>query len=298
MTAPGVPALTGFSSVDRPLIDSLTLKIRPPAYMNMKAAFHCASLAVASSLSAQTLILNGSLEQWGALTGTPPSGTPTSWGVASSTSKPVQIAGLVAESTYAAYVLNGSNNTLQQNTSAQPLAFQLDFVLAATDPGSASARSFNMTIGQNTVTNPSINLRTVRGSEAGKLTLQAFNGSAWTTVAADAFSASVYSAGSFTTLNAYNVSLAVDYGTASYSISYGLVGEGSVSVTGLTAFQTAVVLGEGIKNISFLGSSSSSGFAVDNVSVTAIPEPSSVAGLAGFSALGVALFAARRFRTD
>jgi len=265
--------------------------------MNMKAALYCAFIATAASLPAQTLILNGSLEDWGALTGTPPSGTPTSWGVASSTNEPVQVAGLVAGSTFGAYVLNGANNTLQQNTSAQPLNFELDFVLAATDPGSASARSFNMTIGQNAVTNPSINLRTVRGSAAGKLTLQAFNGSAWTTVAADAFNASVYSSGSFTTLNAYNINLAVDYGTASYSISYGLVGEESTSITGLTAFQSAVVPGEGVKNIGFLGSNSASGFAVDNVSVTAIPEPGSIAGLAGCLALAAALLGTRRRRT-
>ena len=216
----------------------------------------------------QTLIslANGSFESWDTVAGTPPVGKPTFWLVGSPL--PVRTAGLVAGSTHAAVLVPGSNSKLHQNASTQPLKFQLSLVFAATDPGSSTTRSFNLNINQNA--GISMNLRMVRGSTAGKLTLQSYAGGVWNTIAADAFDASVYNSGTgnFTTLNAYALTLSMDYTIPSYSISYGPAsGGGQTTVNNLTSI-SAVAPNQGIKGVTIWGTGSATPFAIDNINIT------------------------------
>lgn len=225
--------------------------------------------AITLSTQAQTLITNGNFETWTGISGN--SGTPTPW-----SGTVVRTAGLLSGSTYAALIQY--NSAISQAVSTTPTKFQLDFVFAATDPGSSN-RSLNFGMNEVGLANV-LNIRTIGGTAAGKLTLQAFGGGAWTNVVVDAFDASVYNSGSntFTTLNAYNFSLVMDFSTSSYTISYGAVGSSMTTPITCTLFQNTPN-GAGISTLSFLNTSSASStpFAVDNVVVTAVPEPESLA---------------------
>lgn len=243
------------------------------------------------------ILNNGNFETWGTVTGTPPAGTPTGWSIGASANAPYQTAGLVSGSTYAAFVRPGTSDELKQVVTGGPTNFKLSFVFAALDPASATNRSFNLVLYEGTsASNKSvINLRTVQGSSAGLLTLQAHNGGSWVDLATDAFSSSVYSGVSniFTTLNAYNFSLSLDMtaSTPTYSISYGLVGSSLTTIT-KNVFASAVD-GTALYNVDFVGSGSSVGYAIDNVVLDSVPEPSARL-LLGLSIVGFASSLLRR----
>lgn len=211
------------------------------------------------------LISNGDMEGWQSTV--PP--VPSVWSVGSSTLKPYRAPGLVTGSTYSAVIPYGTNDQLAQGVPSKPMEFEINLSFAAVDPGSSSNRSFNLMLSQYGSTTPSINLRTVRGSAAGKLSLQAFNGSSWVTVAADAFQSSTYNrvGNTFGTLNVYEFKLAVDYRAGRYAISYGAPGSNLQALTGLTLFQTPPN-GNGLVSLVFSGSLSQADYAVDNVSIT------------------------------
>lgn len=222
------------------------------------------------------VIDNGTFENWGTLTGSPPAGVPSNWSFTGTVS-PVQTAGLVSGSNYAALIQPGGQ--IYQTISPNPTNLKLDMTFAATNPGLTSSRSFNITIGEPGA-NPSLNFRMVAGSVAGMLTLQVHNGSAWSTLAANAFQSSVYDSASntFTTLNAYDLSIELSYGTtSSYSISYGLHGGTMTLLSNLTTFTAANA--NGMSTIGIVGSSSASPFAVDNLTLTVVPEPGRTAYL-------------------
>lgn len=243
--------------------------------------------------AAAQLLNNGNFESWGTVTGTPPAGTPTGWSIGSSANAPYQTGGLVSGSSYAAFVRPGTSDVLQQTLASGPTNFKLDFVFAALDPASATNRSFNLVLYEGTSSSNKsvINLRTVQGSSAGLLTLQAYSGSAWVDLVTDAFGASVYNGASnaFTTLNAYNFSLSLDLTatTPTYSISYGLVGSGLTTIT-KNVFASALD-STALYNVAFVGSGSSVGYAIDNVVLNAVPEPSSwqLLGLTTFGMAGL-----------
>lgn len=211
------------------------------------------------------LISNGDLESWQATT--PP--MPTIWGLGSSTLKPFRAPGLVTGSTYCAVIPSGANDQMVQSVPAKPMEFELSLYLAAVDPGSSSNRSFNLILTQYGATAPSINLRAVRGSAAGKLSLQAFNGSSWVTVAADALQSSTYDrvSNTFGTLNVYALKLAVDYRAGRYTLSYGAPGSDMTALTGLPLFQTPNN-GNGLVSLALSGALSQADYAIDNVVVT------------------------------
>jgi len=244
------------------------------------------------------VILNGTLESWGALTNTPPQGAPTSWTVTGKA--PTQVPGLMVGSTYAA--LLPANNTLGTSEIQQIIPtgdrlseFDFSFVFAASDPGSTTARSLHLQVmTYNGSTYPlAIAMRLVRGSSACTLSLQAYDGIGFVTVAANAFNVSVYDSGAneFSTLNAYNFQISGDFMAAQYSVSYGAIGDAMTTVTNVNLFQNAPseANGQTLTAIKFAGTQSSGSYAVDNVSV--IPEP----GAVGLLAVGLlALRAIRR----
>ena len=135
------------------------------------------STLIIQSASAQ-LILNGNFESWGTTTGTPPSGIPTSWSSVGNTVPPYQTPGLLAGSTYSAFIRpNGTSNTVSQVLTSNTVKnFEISYTFAALDPGSTTQRSFNINLNQGTSgsNNSFLNLRTVRGSSAGVLSLESY----------------------------------------------------------------------------------------------------------------------------
>lgn len=230
------------------------------------------------------LLTNGGLETWGTLNASN-QGTPASWSTLSSTIAPTRVAGLVSGSNYAAMLQYGANNTLGPNVSGaagNPKQFQLDFVFAATDPGSASNRSLNFNMNQSLGASPALNFRTVQGaSGVGFLNIQAFNGSAWKDVAIDLLATADLTVGAGGAgMNAYNFSLSVDFAAGSYSLSYGLVSSSMVNAGTFTYFQSNN--GNGLTSLGFLNNSGATNkaYAIDNVSLLAVPEPGALALLA------------------
>lgn len=234
-------------------------------------------------------ITNGGLENWGPLNGSN-QGTPTNWGTTGSATLPTRIAGLVSGSNYAAMLQYGAGNLLAPSLSSTSNQFELSFVFAATDPGSATNRSLNLSISQGT--GIALNFRTVQGtSGAGCLNLQAFNGAVWKDVAIDLLATSDLTAGAGGAgMNAYNFDLSVNFATSTWSLSYGLVGSSLTTVSGLNYFQT--LSPSNLSYIAFIDSNAptNTAYAIDNVSLLSIPEPSSLtlATLSLMSLLGLA----------
>lgn len=228
------------------------------------------------TLDAATLITNGDLELWNGTSGTPPQGTPTGWSGAGSV---IRSGGLVSGSTYSGVIQAGQSGLYYNPLQASASNFQIDFVMATTDPG-ASGRSFNLLLAQSS--GSVINFRAVEGSSgSGFVTLQAYSTSfGWVNLVQN-LSASVYTGGStnaFTTLNAYNIQLVVDFGGApSYSLSYGLVGSSMTTLSNLTYFSATPVVGEALTSIGFSGANSASNYGIDNVIAVSIPEPQTTA---------------------
>lgn len=217
---------------------------------------------------AQGTFTNGDFEKWIQLEGNPPTGLPLGWGLGQSSSKPVRIPGLCRSSDYALLLRPGNLNALAR--SVGPLtSFELEFYVAAEDPGSPSARSFNLSMNEKGAPTPSINLRLTQGSAPGKLTLQAFDNKTWRNVAEDAFQASVYNAekNTFTTLHVYRIQIAgrMEAG-GTYSIAYGSETGELTRIPDLHYFQTPLS-GGALISFSFISGMSQASFGIDNVSL-------------------------------
>lgn len=225
-------------------------------------------LAWTTSGYAQNVLANGDFEKWVILEGNPPSGQPLSWGLGQSSSKPIRIPGFVRGSDYAAWMRPGDKNAMARGAQTAMTTFELDFYLVAEDPGSPTARSFNLSINEKGTANPTLNLRLVQGTRPGQLTLQAFNGKRWMTLAEDAMQASVYDAekNTFPALHAYRLQLKVCLeGEGSYALAYGPENGELTRLTDLRDFQSPVT-GAGLSGFSFVSGMSQAGFGIDNVS--------------------------------
>lgn len=217
-------------------------------------------------------LTNGEIEAWGTATGTPPLAAPSSWTVAGT--NPRIAPPLFTGSTTSAYLSPGLTQLLPM-LPANPQKFQLSLIVAATDPGSSSNRSFHIILSaRNTsaTTVPIITLRTVRGTSAGWLSLQAYSGTAgWQTIAPNLIQASVYveASNTFSTLHPLALTLNVDWSAATYSLSYGAPGASPVTLTNLQWFQTVPNATNGTKltQINFASHISQTGYAIDEVSL-------------------------------
>jgi hypothetical protein len=185
-----------------------------------------------------------------------------------------------------------TNSNLTQTTSDPSLAltkytFATDLVL----PNGGTGRSFQVNLFH--ASGKNINLRIVGddGNSTADSTalgdVQVFNGSTWVTALTDAinFTATDGSGGFGASPNINSLSVTGDYSgaTPSYTVS----SNGSTSAA-LTAFQGgAPTSGSRLTSVSFQGGSLASGtyFVVDNVAVSAVPEPASIAliGLGGLT---------------
>ena len=256
------------------------------------------SSAFTASLANAQLILNGDFELWDSTTGDPPTGVPTYWTYESSTTLPIQAPGIVAGSTYSSFMQPKSGTLSQALTSTGVTNFELNFTFAAE---SSPYRSLHMQIKQGTSESSTsfINLRTVTGTTAGKLSLEAYTtDNGWVTLGVDLFDASVYDSATntFTTLNAYSFTVSADLAaeTPTYSIVYELIGsDNPITISGLTDFYFDPT-GEDLYSVYFSTLASSKGYAVDNLSVIAIPEESSMMAVLAVTALLSALVSRKR----
>jgi len=221
-------------------------------------------------------LVNGSFESWAPVKGMPPAGIPVGWTIASA--QPYRAPGLVDGSNYSAFVPKASGALLFQNVTDGPVDYNVSFDLAALDPGSADNRSFNLQLFQDNSSKLVLNLRLVQGSEPGMLSLQAYNGGKskqWETIAENAMKASTYntSSNTFGILNVYRLSLTTSFTTSPccYAISITKAGDEPLLIENVAIFQIQPSTSGSLTRVAFVTSSSSAGFAVDNVSLEARP---------------------------
>lgn len=256
-----------------------------PSAMKIPALTLILAFAAVIPAFAGSLITNGNLESWSAVSGTPPQGSPTGWAGAGTV---IRSAGLVPGSTYSGVIQSGQSGLYTTTLLESTAQFELSFVLAATDPGSTSSRSFNLQLSQSS--GMFLNFRTVRGSSgAGFLTLQVYDiaASGWSNLVQN-LNASVYAGGttnSFTTLNPYAFTLDVNLtGTPSWSLSYGAVGGSVTTLSNMTIFSANPTVGGALTQFGFAGGASASNYGVDNITAISVPEPGTavLALLGGF----------------
>ncbi len=240
-------------------------------------------LLSACTLSAQ-IIANGDFESWGATTGTPPEGLPTSW----AGNNVIQSEGLASGSTYSATFHNSTQ--LYQNISEASAGddFKLGFTFAMIEP-QVAATSFR------TLATVSLRQRNANGTFAqldwisfrvadygsGNLTLSVRDGAntQWVTVTSD-IDYSTYDnvTGEFTSLSSYTVEAVYDASENTYDIYFGLAGsELSLVFDNISYFYNSTT-GGGLSQMYMYASGNATDapypFAIDDVQVELIPEPS------------------------
>ncbi len=254
-----------------------------------------ASLLVVTSVlssSAQTLVSNGNFETWSG--GSP--NLPANW-TTNNSANIFQATGLNG-STYSAVAKNTGD--LRQFTSASPQSFNLSFDFAvnqtSTNPG--FSQSMVITIYDKTTLTDSASARIALrfqfdSASSQSAYLSAFSaGTGWVALTGKVFAPSVLNANNngFTTLNQYHLSLDYSNGSNTYSITYGAVGGSTTTLSSLGYFRNAAS-GAGLKGLQFY--SNDNGFALDNVVVSAVPEPGTWA-LLGFGLATVVVFRRRK----
>ena len=289
--------------------------------MNSKTSIVLAMIGLlACGLTAQAQIQNGGFENWGTITstGTYSYGAPNNWTLSGSSSQPqvsnpMQVAGLTSGSNYAAVVQTGAPasgyGAVSQTISGALSSFQLTFDLAVTQWG--TNRSAQIWIGQSVANGNTINLIINGSGTVGKLGLQVrndnttgvFNNIGSTT----GINATTYNTttGAFSNINAYRFTITAnnfnsDNGALSYNVAYGtlindvyteVASSGFISNNGAPNYTNA-----GLGYISFVGAyggaTTYTPYIVDNVTVTAIPEPTAMALMAG----GLLLLCGRQMR--
>lgn len=255
-----------------------------------------AILSTSSLLHAAAVITNGGFDSWTitSTNGTTLSGTPTGWTYSGSVA-PIQGPTLTSGSGYSAVVVNSTaaaqtTGVFAQNVVGGAASFALSFDLAVAR--NAGAREFQLILGQ--AGGQRMNLILNAGT-TGLMTLQAYDSvsgdtagqAGWKTLGANIMSDSgTYNAttNSFSNLNVYTINLAVDWAAATptYTFTYTLNGV-STSITNIGSFFTAPTVGGALSSIQFYGANSAVGgyYALDNISLSAIPEPTAMAMMFG-----------------
>ncbi|MFA6960939.1 MAG: hypothetical protein WC205_09330 [Opitutaceae bacterium] len=252
-------------------------------------------VTIAATQSQAQNLVQGTFEGWNTTTGTPPRGNPFFW-----SGTVTQTAGLVGGSNFSATIqpATTSDNLFQTPSDTTVKNLSLSFQFVATDSGSASNRSLQLILQQPGSTIP-INMIITRGTSAGLLSLKASDGTAFQTIAEDIFSASTYnsSTGVWSSTSVYQMTLNVSFGAgaiaSNYSVSYGLVGGAQSTLSNINIFSVAPT-DNGVNQVRFTTNSFGSAFAIDNVSLTAIPEPVTSAVLLSAGTLAFAAMVRRR----
>lgn len=165
---------------------------------------------------------------------------------------------------------NALNQTLTDPSSLL-FAYELTFDFAASDPGSATARSFQLNLRTTPgIDSGNINLRVVQGSAAGLGTVQLFQGGVWNPALPDSINFSSSESGEGFVLN--SMTITADYSSEpSYTISV----NGNTSAS-LSYFQAAApAAGTTLKQVSFQSGNLVAGSwsVVDNITLSAVPVP-------------------------
>ena len=231
------------------------------------------SLALGALPAAANLITNGDFE----------TGDETGWSDAATASI---VAGSSALSGTSSIFLPGGGGGggfqqfLSTATNATPLVTTFDFSMP--DPGGAGTRGLNAFWIESTG-GGQVNLRVVDLDDDGDGDVQIFNGT-WATVLTDAVNFAP------STANPVLNFLSLTFNGFGAGLSYDLTVNASTA-TGLAHFQNQTL--DDLGRFQFNNQFVTSEFTADNVMISAIPEPTSLA----FFGLGCSLlFAARRFR--
>ncbi|CAM3100897.1 hypothetical protein [Rariglobus hedericola] len=246
-----------------------------------------AMIGGALSCTAQTnLISNGTFETWS-------SGVPTNWNTNIS-SNLYQNTGLGSGTSA---VAQGTAD-LRQLTSAAAKDFNLSFDFTVNQGApSAFSQSFIINLYQTTDLVSSgtawISLRIQTNNASNQpFSLSANTGSGWQSLTGAIFTASVLNSGNttFSSVSKYQLNIAFDDASNTYSIGYGAAGGSLTTLSSLAYFRNATTH-DGLKGLQLY--SNDGGFAVDNVVATAIPEPSTYA-LAASACAMIAVMGRRR----
>lgn len=272
----------------------------------MKVAFSLATLAALActpAAFAQSLLLNGDFEQVNG--GAEPKVTFPSWGEFESDSS-LNTRNAAAEAyssgiggSISGHVRSGGSigGGLRQTVSGtQPVKFSLDLQFAALSPETAAAadtRYFSLLVKHG---NPdSVEQINLRGIKSGAI--QVYNGSIWVLVPGLTmnFSTETGTVGVFDgeTLAVNTLNITGDYDTTdgTPTVNYSITLNG-VTATGISAFQAGAAANNGIGSVAFGGALAAKSFLVDNVTLTAIPEPTVATALVG----GIGMLLLRRRR--
>lgn len=246
------------------------------------------TLIAGLSCAAQSnLISNGTFETWSG-------GIPTSWSTNNSANL-YQNTGLGSGTS--AVVQNATDLRQLTSAAAKDFSVSFNFTINKSDTG-AFSQSLVIALYQTT---DLIN----SGGAWIHLRLQSFNtstqsyslaindGTAWQTVTSTVFTPSVLDSGNatYSSVNQYQLTLTFNDASNTYSIGYGTVGGSVTTLSNLSYFRNATTH-DGLKGLQFYANQN--GYGLDNVVVTAIPEPSTYALAASACALMGVMIRRRR----
>ena len=247
-----------------------------------------ATLIGALSCAAQTnLISNGTFETWS-------SGVPSNWSTNNS-SNLYQNTGLGSGISAVAQ----STGDLRQLTSVAAKDFSLSFNFTVNKGvPSAFSQSFIISLYQTTTITTAatawISLRfETANSSTQPFSLSANTGSGWQSLTSAIFTPSALNAGNatFSSVSQYQLNITYNDASNTYSIGYGAAGGSLTTLSSLAYFRNATTH-DGLQGLQFY--SNDGGFALDNVVVSAIPEPSTYALAASACAMMAVMIRRRR----
>lgn len=229
---------------------------------------------------AASYLQNGNLESWNGVSGTPPTGTLSSWWNPVGFS-PVQSAGLVAGSNYAATIAGSSQ--LAQTPTTLTNSFSLSLSFAATYATVAGSNNLGMRFDIYNADASAIIQSIVLTDGAGGLTLTVRDGSTgnWQPIVTG-LTASTYNAamGTWTTPTVYDLTLTTNWATGLSTISLGLNGGTQTNYAAnyfYSSASTAAATTFGRLLIRDVATTGSAAFVVDNLAINSVPEPNTLA---------------------
>ncbi len=267
--------------------------------MNWNVSGYAILLTALLCTSAQAVVTNGDFEDltgWGAQgTAQPPAGWTLAGGEVNPVAQQTGSSAIGGAGTSARFSENANSFRIQQaQTINSPWQFDFDF--AAEDAGDAGGRTVDLALSLAEGGNIFMRVVDVGDNGLGDVQFHDASGAGWTSVAALAdsvlFSADVSAAHS---ANHIRIQSNFEDGTPTYDVTLSNA-NGSVAALDVSLFSFGslpAVNGGGITNVAFFESATpGAAWLLDNVTLAAVPEPTStvLVGLAGV------LFCANQWR--